>query len=551
MKLAVAVALTLVVPAAALDDDTPGHQVDLHVGPLFGGTNVSFDLRTTLPGAPVFVFFGTAFSPTVFANPALPVIGVSPPSSFVVLTTDANGFLQFEVPASPGMFTPGLPMYFQVGILTPAGIGVASKVKGNEMEPTPAAPGFLTDQASTFFPASYATAGANEIVAGDYDRDGYPDLVQSTDASLLLWTNDGTGTFTDDTAVKIAYPGDPISNIALGDLDADGALDLLVAGGPVGFPDRLYVNDGTGVFTQDLSFPAGDGQTFEFELGDIDEDGDLDIALAVKPDTGSNGVDQLYVNQGGGVFVADVAFATMAWNEGLTDSLGMEFGDVDRDGDLDLYVVKSDTTGVVGILGERNRLLLNDGTGVFTDFTITNLPFLEDNSQDAELVDIDGDGDLDILVANSLFGVDETLSGDVLINLGGIPGMTEGVFADNPASFLDIGIGLGEKIRLGVQAADIDGDGDKDVLLLVHDSVIPGFPMQQGLFLNDGGAQGGAEGAFVKQTWFDPANAIVSGAAFLDIDGDGDLEIVLTANGIVTGDPAQAFNTRLLFNSKL
>ena len=291
--------------------------------------------------------------------------------------------------------------------------------------------------------------------------------------------------------------------------------------------------------------------TFDLELGDVDLDGDLDLVLGVQPEPHlgtPGGTDQLYINQGAGVFVADAAFAAMAWNEALTDTRGIELGDVDRNGTLDVFVAKSDTASALGTSGEQNRLLFGDGMGGFTDVTATNLPALEDNSQDVELVDTDGDGDLDAIIPNSVFAVPTSQSGDVLVNLGGIQGGTEGVFFDNPLSFLEPS-SLDNTIRMSANAADLDADGDVDVLVTVHDGFISGT--QQMLFYNLGGSAGGGEGFFVQETAFDPADAIVSGSVLFDLEGDGDLDILLPVNGVITGDPALQFRTRLMVNQHL
>ena len=238
----------------------------------------------------------------------------------------------------------------------------------------------------------------------------------------------------------------------------------------------------------------------------------------------------------------------MPWNEDLTDTRGVELGDVDRNGTLDVFVAKSDTAIASITTGEQNRLLLGDGSGGFTDVTATNLPAFIDNSQDVELADVDGDGDLDAIVGNSVFAVTTASSGDVLINLGGIQGGTEGVFVDNPVSFLEPST-LDNIIRMSVNAGDLDADGDLDALVTVHDGFVSGT--QQMLFYNLGAAGGGGEGFFVQDLLFDPADAIVSGSVLFDADGDGDLDILLPVNGVISGDPAQQFRTRLLMNTHL
>ena len=152
------------------------------------------------------------------------------------------------------------------------------------------------------------------------------------------------------------------------------------------------------------------------------------------------------------------------------------------------------------------------------------------------------------MLANSVFTVTTANSGDVLVNIGGLQGSTEGVFVDNTLSFLEPS-SLDNTIRMSIQAADLEADGDLDILCTVHDGFINGT--QQMLFLNDGGSQGGSEGFFTQETLFDPADAIVSGSVLFDADGDGDVDIFLPVNGVITGNPTLQFRATLMINSYL
>ncbi len=557
-RLAPLVALVALAAPALAEDETLGHGADLRVGPLIGGQELVFDLRTTAPNAAVFAFLGFSGQPIVPAQTAIPVVGVAA-SDYLLVATDASGRFRLELPTLPGQFGSalGLALFSQVLVVAQDGHLVTSRVVATEIEPPAPAPGYLVEDAATYLPASYANLGANHVETGDLDRDGWPDAVLALDADLVVWMNDGTGGFLDQSATRIAHPGGPVGALELGDVDADGDLDLVVAGGHDDFADvrdRLFLNDGAGVFALDASgkLPAGEGGTSRFELGDVDSDGDLDLAVANGPENHlgqPGGIDQLYRNAGDGTFVADGAFAAAAWNVPTAPTTALRFGDVDSDGDLDLFVCKTDTAGLVNDIGEPNLLLLNDGTGAFTDATATSvLPLSRaDNTEDAVFADIDGDGDLDLVVANSVFTVQPMSANDVLINQGGAQGGTEGTFVDDPLSFLE-DFDSTYAIRLSAHAGDLDADGDLDVLMPVHDFFLGAEPL---LFLNQGGAQGGTEGDFVRQTWFDPGDYIGFDAALFDRDLDGDLDVLLSANGVLGGDPNQGFDVRLMVNTKL
>jgi hypothetical protein len=557
-RFAVAIPLAAALGALAhADTETPGHQADLYLGPLIGGQEMILQVQSSVPNAPLFAIFGFGFQPTVPSDPAIPVIGVFPPNSFLQLTTDAKGGLRLLIPTVPGQFPigTGLVLRMQVLLLNQDAKWVSSQVRASELAPAGPLPfGSYADQAATRLPPGYDVLGAIEAAAVDVDRDGYIDVTLITPNDVVQWKNDGLGKLVDVSAAAISHPGDALSALTHGDVDGDGAPDLVTAGGfetASSPPDRLYVNDGSGHFSNQPGFPGGLGLTFDLEFGDVDKDGDLDLITAVQPEphlATPGGTDQLYRNNGFGGFSVDAGFAGALWNEPLTDTRGIELGDVDRDGDLDVFLARSDTLAVVGTSGERNVLLLGNGSGDFSDASATNLPALFDNSQDVELADLDADGDLDAVVANSVFTVSTANSGDVLFNVGGKQGGTEGIFVDNPQSFLEP-FSLDNGIRMSANAADLEGDGDLDVLVTVHDGFINGT--QQLLFRNGGGSSGGIAGAFAQDPLFDPADAIISGAALFDLEGDGDVDILLPVNGVITGDPAQQFQTRLMINTYL
>ncbi|HYC77302.1 MAG TPA: FG-GAP-like repeat-containing protein, partial [Planctomycetota bacterium] len=77
----------------------------------------------------------------------------------------------------------------------------------------------------------------------------------------------------------------------------------------------------------------------------------------------------------------------------------VDAADLDGDGDLDLVYAKGDGFASAGA-PRQNTILINDGTGVFADQTATRLPALTGNAKDVDLVDVDGDGDFDLVVAN-------------------------------------------------------------------------------------------------------------------------------------------------------
>jgi hypothetical protein len=226
----------------------------------------------------------------------------------------------------------------------------------------------------------------------DYDNDGDLDLYcanYGVGAKNVLYRNNGDGTFSDVT--EASGTGD-LSWSWMGvwaDVNNDRFPDLYVVNGryPAGEPNRLYLNNGDGTFS-DISVKAGVADP-NWGLGaafaDIDNDGDLD--LFVSNYVGPNG---LYLNDGSGTFSvasAQIQSNHEGWGKGPT------FGDVDNDGDLDLYE---------GDCKQANQLYINDGKGKFVNVA-DQQPLLKCETvrtKGTAFADIDNDGDLDLYVVN-------------------------------------------------------------------------------------------------------------------------------------------------------
>ncbi len=226
----------------------------------------------------------------------------------------------------------------------------------------------------------------------DFDNDGYLDLYCANygpGAKNILYRNQGNGTFVDVT--DQAGVGD-LSWSWMGvwaDVDGDNHQDLYVVNGryPAGEPNRLYLNNGNGTFREAAreAGVADNNWGLGASFADIDNDGDLD--LFVSNYVGRNG---LYLNNGKGQFTDvsnQVANPRQGWGKGPT------FGDIDHDGDLDLYE---------GDCKLANQLYLNDGRGTFIDVA-SEQPQLQCSTvrtKGTAFADVDNDGDLDLYVVN-------------------------------------------------------------------------------------------------------------------------------------------------------
>ncbi|MEM7307598.1 MAG: VCBS repeat-containing protein [Planctomycetota bacterium] len=319
---------------------------------------------------------------------------------------------------------------------------------------------------------------ANEVALGDVDGDGDADVVIAQNNANVLYRNDGAGQMTLDPGAL------PVVNesslcVELGDLDQDGDLDVVF--GELGDPNRIHANDGSGDFTDIASPFAALDVTNDVELADLDGDGLLDILTANG--TIFSDLNRLYINGGA------LSFTLKAGAFGGVQSWTNEVATGDLDGDLDLDVVFG-KNGFGG--GGANALWLNDGVANFTEGFIPG--FLP--TRDIELVDVDGDDDLDVVDMGENSG-----NAHVLLLNDGAGGLTDASSK----------LGAGFDTAWNMAAGDIDQDGDPDLVF--------GINQANRLLLNDG------DGNFTDVSdpfAFDRDSTEV--LALADVDGDGDLD---------------------------
>ncbi len=345
-----------------------------------------------------------------------------------------------------------------------------------------------------FFGAFLSPGATNrDLAIGDLDGDGTEDLVWATANNGLL-VRSGSN-FLDPFPQGLQPPTSPsIRAVALLDVDGDGDLDIVLDDyNPVGSEQRLWLNGGAGQFVDGTSAWFGGGlqlpQGTSFFLPfDCDGDGDSDLLLLAAHGS------QLLINQGG-TFVAapplplppSATFATCA-----------AAGDVDGDGDLDLVIGTGYHT-----TPQQDRLLLNQGSGGFVDATATSLPSLANVTASVHFIDLDNDGDLDLLVTHEEpMATGNRLGHSLLRN-------------DGTGHFSDASAELPDNDLAGAAAAvfDVDGDGDDDYV----------FASQLGvrLYWNDHGHLFDTAGAALPPR---PSLATVSAAG--DLDGDGAIDLV-------------------------
>jgi hypothetical protein len=534
----------------------PAQQPVVETTGLYGGTNLEVRVTGDYPGESAIVLAG---NPTVATHSALLGLQLVSPIRVFRGQLDSAGTYAFSV-SLPSSAWPGSRFALQALVKNPTGMYQSSEVVALLGEANSTT---TWHDATASLPLSSAMSAAASVSPVDIDLDGDLDLVIGDAGSImsaggiLIYENDGSGHLTDVTLTAFASGNnEPVFIVSFCDYDLDGDQDF-VAGGGIDqaaawpYPTRLYSNDGTGVFTYEQEMVSTLGNANNFAWGDIDGDGYAELLMSTGGTLNQSGGMQSMAlfNNVGGVFTLNTAFESAAFNNTTEQSTSVEFGDVDRDGDLDLFVSRTDNVD-----GALNILLLNDGVGNFSDESTMRLPQMNsglgDKSSDAQFVDVNNDGYLDIVIANSHMTIAPDQSGDMLLNFGA---SNPGYFYDAPTLFPDV---LHEHlgIRLGIETGDVDLDGDQDVIMHPHEFFGTGsFPFvgRPVLFLNQGGAQGGPIGKFAEDTNFwvlGPFATFVSYyGKLVDLDGDLDLDYYVPNYGGIV-DPSNLQDKVLINN---
>ena len=342
--------------------------------------------------------------------------------------------------------------------------------------------------------------GSTAVALADLDNDGDVDLIggglYSTgsldNGAITIRRNNGSGTFGAAEIILFTNPNfvpNP-KEITTGFINGDGFADI-VAAVPSGRAIEGFVvvnSNGSGGFNTPVYYEASQ-QTFDVAIVDLDNDGDGDVITVAN----SSAAVTVHENLGNG------SFPVLPRYEVASLSDAVESADIDNDGDIDIVV-----NGEVDIasIDPVVKILKNNGNGTFApaiDYTPTR------NFADMKLRDINGDGFVDLIFAPD--ANDPPYHFGTALNLG------NGTFAPTVVTeVFSCGDGT-------IDAADLDGDGDLDIVLTEEEGC-PGIDPHIFIFRNDGNQN------FVRMPDIVLPGMLPHGLALADVTGDGNIDII-------------------------
>ena len=371
-------------------------------------------------------------------------------------------------------------------LISGCGGGGSDSTSNPPPPPPPPTGADYQDLSSSNLPVSSLAGMCMDADQGDIDGDGDVDLALAQEFALnIVLLNDGSGVFSIAAGAVNGGDGDN-EDVRLRDFNGDGSLDMLTVHEDDAV-HALLINDGSGVFSDMSSLIPVNSVANATEVIDLNNDSRPDILL------GNRGTNSTLLQQVNESFVDDTA------NRPIGDDTTQDLllVDIDGDNDEDLFVANE----------TDNRLFVNDGNGFFTDESSMRLPGNDGETREADAADVDNDGDLDIVVANVNFNSGRPIQNQLLLNDGA------GVYSDVTATNLAGVVNTGNSFT--IKFVDIDADGDPDVLS-PNNSIGQGGDIE--VWTNDG------SGVFSTAV-ASPFSAPPSGSTFdievVDVNGDG------------------------------
>ena len=393
---------------------------------------------------------------------------------------------------------------------------------------------------------------AQSVAVADVNGDGHPDLVVANtcidsncvNGSVGVLLGNGNGTF--QAPVSYNSGGVNADSIVLADVNGDGKLDVLVAndcvdsncaGGSVG----VLLGNGDGTFQAPVSYNSGGEYAVSVAAADVNGDGKPDLLVVNIFNSAGNrtqGIVGVLMGNGDGTFQAPVSY-----NSGGVNASSIVVADVNGDGKPDLLVANQCTSGnncssiVLGNVG----VLLGNGDGTFQ----AAVSYSSGGEYGASVVaaDVNGDGKLDLLVANACVGVSNCANGGVGVLLGNGDGTFQAPVSYNSGGY----------DASSIRVADVNGDGKPDLLVAnncVDDNCASG---SVGVLLGNG------DGTFQAPASYTSDGVDTYSIAVGDLNGDGKPDLLVANNcadsncangtvGVLLGNGDGTFQSAIHYN---
>lgn len=387
------------------------------------------------------------------------------------------------------------------------------------------------------------------IVVADFDNNGLLDIVRQhwTEEFISILYQTASLEFSREY-IELNWDAElDGSQMVVADIDDDGDEDLIVPENRTIDRDISWFENINGKLYRHYIYGELIGARIP-KLGDFDNDGDLDVFLTVSENNGPAPEDEVILFEN----IDGVNFINWRLNDAVDYAADIELGDVDGDGDLDAFVSARDANDLL--------LMRNDG---FQANWVTDT--IEQNANaplGLDLGDIDGDSDLDVVLCSSgdakvfwyrnngnldftRIVVDPNLpnpreaeiadlnadnNNDIVIVGTNIDNSVVVYLADGNGGFNKEVVYSGKSSR-DIEIGDWDGDGDLDIVVSFYvDTFIPSNPIDLLLLTNDG------NGNFSSSELITIAEKVV-GISMNDIDGDGDLDVIMGYDAKTSSQP--------------
>ena len=316
-------------------------------------------------------------------------------------------------------------------------------------------------------PTTYGSGGvyATDVAIGDLNSDGKADIVvvncgnaannhcigAGGNAGILI--GNGDGTFQSVKSIPLGGGGFGAIAVAIADINADGKLDVIVAGDCTsGGCGGVLLGNGDGTFQPEIAFGSGGLIAFSLAIGDVNRDGKLDAVIGNQCATQACQTSTVGVSLGNG----DGTFqAAVAYDSGGIYPDGVAIADISGDGIPDLVIANSSTSTIIN-QGDVGVLIgIGDRNGTFQ--TVVAYPASEFGAAAIKVADMDGDGKPDVVVVNcsAVSGNCNGGGGNVGVLLGNGDGTLKPVVTFPPGGNTPFAVGV----------ADLNGDSKPDVIV--------------------------------------------------------------------------------------